>query len=91
MRKRGKKSSDMLSGNREDNEEGQRRFSPPELQVGLRRGERRIDPWGLGSKPDASKSLHMGNLAGRGHSFFLERTSCSPWRLITIVELGQLR
>lgn len=91
MRERCNKSSGMLGGNRADNEEGQRRFPPPELQVGLRRGERGSVPWGVGSKPDTSKSLHMGNLYGRGASFLLGRTSCEPWRLITIVGLGQFR
>lgn len=65
MRKHGNKSSDMLGGNRADNEGGQR-LPPPELQE--RRGERGSVPWGLGSKADTSKSLHMGNLSGRGTS-----------------------
>lgn len=33
----------------------------------------------------------MGNLSGWGTSFVLGRTSCEPWKLLTIVRLGQFR
>lgn len=85
------KSSDTLGGNRADNQEGQRRFPSPELSVGSRRGERGSVPWGAGNKPDTSKSLHMGNLSGRGTSLLLGRISCESGRLITIVGMVQFR
>lgn len=91
MRKCGNLSWSVLGGSGADNEEGQRRFPPPELSLGLRRGERGSVPWGLGSKADTSKSLHMGNLSGRGTGLLLRRTSCDLWRLITIAGLGQFR
>lgn len=41
--------------------------SPPlELQVQLRRGERGSARLGLDSKPDTSKSLHMGKTVWEG-------------------------
>lgn len=53
------------------------------------KGERGSVPWGAGNKPDTSKSLHMGNLSGRGTSLLLGRISCESGRLITIVGLVQ--
>lgn len=50
-----------------------------------RRGERGSVPWGVGNKPDTSKSLHMGNVCRRGTSLLLGRISCESGRLITIV------
>lgn len=53
--------------------------------------EGKVCPGGWAVNQTPPKSLHMGNLAGRGSCFFLGRTSCEPWRLITIMGSGQFR
>lgn len=54
-------------------------------------GERGSAPWGSSNKPDTSKSLHMGNVCGRGTSLLLRKVSCQSRRLITMVGRGQFR
>lgn len=54
MRERSNKSSDMLGGNRTDNEEGQRRFPPPErlrLDQGEGKGEVLPGGWAIKQTP----------------------------------------
>lgn len=45
------------------------------------RGKGRSAPWGVSNKPDTSKSLHMGNVSGRGTSLLLRKVSCPSRRL----------
>jgi len=58
----------MLGGSKADNEKGQRTVYLKSFRSVRGEGKGEVLPGGLGSKAHTSKSLHMGNLSGRGTS-----------------------